>query len=281
MKRSKGFTLVELLVVVGIIAMLVGILMPTLGRAREIAQMSMCGANLNGIGKGVIMYQAEAEDKFPLLSQHTSGADLMAALSTSTDKDNIEDLNSNAMQNVWVMIQKGSISEELVKCPSDKGWKARKDVSGETSATLLRYGWNSWENFSFGMHMPYGANHGSPLNGTTLKGSFPIFADKNSQSGGVSGSVYYRSSSNRRAPGNHPRDGFNYLTYGASCAKQRYNEGVAQNFSACGVGNDDIYLSQDGGNGVEGTASATLVPNSDSDCFILPWKSSGAGGPGV
>jgi len=281
MKRSKGFTLVELLVVVGIIAMLVGILMPTLGRAREIAQMSMCGANLNGIGKGVIMYQAEAEDKFPLLGQHTSGANLMVALNSGTDNDDIANLNSNAMQNAWVMIQKGSISEELLKCPSDKSWTARKDVTGETGTQLKKYGWNSWNNFSFGIHMPYGQNHASPLT-SSLKGSFPIFADKNYQEKGEIGSVYYTTSSQSRKPGNHPRDGFNFLTYGASCSKQRYTEGVSRRFSACGVGNDDIYVSQDSGGTGTYNANASLVPNTDSDCFILPWQEGGGnGGPGV
>ena len=56
MKRSKGFTLVELLVVVGIIALLVTILMPTLTRARELAKQAICGANLNTIGKGLHIY---------------------------------------------------------------------------------------------------------------------------------------------------------------------------------------------------------------------------------
>ena len=65
MKRSRGFTLVELLVVVGIIAMLIGILMPTLGRALDYARIAMCAANLNAIGKGLILYQTENDDQFP------------------------------------------------------------------------------------------------------------------------------------------------------------------------------------------------------------------------
>lgn len=62
---SPGFTLVELLVVLAIIAVLIGILLPTLARARERAVLTMCASNLHQIALAAQMYSNDSNDRLP------------------------------------------------------------------------------------------------------------------------------------------------------------------------------------------------------------------------
>jgi len=62
---KKAFTLIELLVVIAIIAVLMGILMPVLGKVKKQAQQSVCASNMRQIGLGASMYAQDNEYAVP------------------------------------------------------------------------------------------------------------------------------------------------------------------------------------------------------------------------
>jgi prepilin-type N-terminal cleavage/methylation domain-containing protein/prepilin-type processing-associated H-X9-DG protein len=62
----KGFTLIEILVVIAIISILAAILFPVFARARENARRASCLSNLKQIGLGIMQYTQDYDERYPL-----------------------------------------------------------------------------------------------------------------------------------------------------------------------------------------------------------------------
>src|SRR3954467_14533262 len=64
-KRIAAFTLVELLVVIGIIAVLISLLLPAMNRARQSAISVQCMSNMKQVGQAALMYAMNYRNYYP------------------------------------------------------------------------------------------------------------------------------------------------------------------------------------------------------------------------
>ena len=241
----------------GVNLMLVGILLPSLGRARELAKQAVCQANLNAIGKAIAVYETSQNDHFPLL---WNTGDPNAVLNANAADDVWAIQSTNSMNNLSLLVRDGMLSIGTFHCLSDSGWLKRTETG--------RYGWTDLRQFSYGLHWPYGMEGsksnpaalwrpavGEEVTGpaaagsghSSLDGSFVIMAERNP--GGSVGPA--------RNPANHFIDGQAILHRDYSVS---FYKSVSD--SNAGVGGDDIYTN---GDGVAGG-----MPTSQTDTSITP-----------
>ena len=66
MTPARGFSLIELLVAISLIAILIGILLPTLSLARDRGRSAACMGHLRNFGQVMAMYYHDYDDVFPV-----------------------------------------------------------------------------------------------------------------------------------------------------------------------------------------------------------------------
>lgn len=249
-----GSCLLDLIVVVVLFVLILLIVIPTFSRAKNLARLAACQANLHGIGKSIGMYSdlSNHREPFPLL--RTMGDPNAGLGKTTTSKDIwSSDLGTNSMQNVWLLEKEEMVSTSHFHCPEDPSWTPIRHeypstaTSVPTDMTHEDYGWGALTEFSYGMHFPYdadqsGTTNPARLSNRTLPSDFVIFADRNPG----------RSVGDGQSPSNHPIDGQAILLRDGSVKVHRD--------SRAGAAGDDVYVNSNGvAGGLPTTASDTSI----------------------
>jgi len=298
MKRSKGFTLIELLVVVAIIALLIAILLPSLGKARELANRAACAANITGTIKGMVVYAQDNQDAFPTPGQpsgnglYTCAAGITGAADPDTSLAQCQTLSGasgNVLTAMWMLVLRQQETPKNLICKSDPAGSSSPSPTTTTGGSPVYYLSPQLNTqISYSIAYPWAAGSGSPvyypIGGwwkNTTASDMALMSDMNPKNGtgnpqravgaDPAGNVKKVNS------GNHNGDGQEVGFADAHCEWKTT--------PLCGQGSDDIFTIQSGatfagtyqGNQPGGGSSNLTTYNTPPyDVIMVPLRDLGA-----
>jgi prepilin-type N-terminal cleavage/methylation domain-containing protein len=178
-RSTKGFTLVELLVVIGIIALLISILLPALNAAKERANRVKCASNIRQIGQGLMLYANDNKGNYPRVRYNANAGITCFTGANTTDPFVGPDPNDQTAA-MFLLIRNCDLNPEVFVCPSSN---QDKDTLGGTTAinrsnffpangTTLSYSFACMYPSSAAVNLGYKVNSG-------VIADFAIAADRN------------------------------------------------------------------------------------------------------
>ena len=276
-RPRAGFTLVELLVVIGIIAVLISLLLPSMSRAREQANRTKCANNLRQLSVFMMVYAAAEHD-------HSLPRTLYDPKKDKMQLDNagkgVEDTfgnsgyvgENNVPASLFLLFKRTNFEPALLVCPSTEVEPGFATEDRQQTSNWDRY----TDNVSYSLAAPFPSTSGAKAGFTwrnTLRTEFALMADINPGTRGGS-----RPPNNTEGPA-HNAPPYKMMAANSNNHRNRgqnvlYGDGHVQwQFSAyCGMPRtggiyDNIYTA---GAGDNGTTDESAMPVDEKDSVLLP-----------
>jgi prepilin-type N-terminal cleavage/methylation domain-containing protein len=174
-KIERAFTLAELMVVVGIIAVLIALLLPTLNKAKYQAKVAACQAKLSGLGHGMITYATDYWGSYPM--------------AVDPPDNNPSSWFWTTWQRSWEWSKRGNPSvydlrpvyreylggelDKTAKCPMAAPYFADRKIDDQHLSNYMLYPTNNHETKHF-----YFANEDAPIVSSRLNKTWSVEAER-------------------------------------------------------------------------------------------------------
>jgi len=293
MRNTRGFTMIELIVVIAIIALLVTMLLPVLGQVRWLARRTMCMGNLRNATDGLLSYASSATNKGYLPTRGfgwaTTGFDVIGE--DVTNEKTVTNVNSNS-RNLFLAVRLKHIQPGLLVCPNTEDKPAATSSGGQAHYDFdVDVGGTYKSKLSYSYHLQF-ADRDDSTSGYPLVNSsdtrMAVLADRNPFViyGGADGTGGHLSGGGFEAIAVEIAAGVD-----ASQVNSPNHDGKGQNVAfrdgrvewteAPTVGpdakmisgqdhSDNIYTVWDGDDHAKGAIAAGSMPQGELDCFLGP-----------
>ncbi len=241
-----------------LIALLMAIMMPALTRTRQVAYRMVCGANLSGIGKAMLIYANDYDDELPRAGGRNStwsknipnwqASNRYAAYGLNTDGSGGQ---ANISSCFYLLVKYVEVTPKSFICKGDAGATEFRPSDGSAGNTgmidLWDFGPEPSKHYSYSYHMPFGQYALT----TSSEPGLAVAADRNPWQDSPSASA-------KTMPGPPPFDpngSRKAVRAGNAIAHQEDGQNVLfvdthvgfEKRPFCGINDDNIYTFWDGG----------------------------------